>query len=160
MVCSTIDNADPDLPHTGIAGAMTRICRCIDELFEYCPPSTYPLMPLCRLAVRLLTVRPPDTVPKLAVALKYLQIAIQGAETIYSPHHPTIAILAAQKARLLAMEMGGDELNRLRHALMAYREGIRRCDNCFGPGGGLVGWQLRAEMAILEQEVSALAQRT
>lgn len=141
------------------------------QLVSLCPASTRPLIPLNRLLTRLLTISSPTSLETLSVPLHHLTLALQGARSIYTGHHPTLAILLAQKARLLGIqfplteeEVSGvrspdvarSEVQRMQAALIAYREAVKACQGCFGRVGGIVGTGLQAEMEGLEREMAAM----
>lgn len=176
--------ANVDASNADIDTALMRLQTCVATLLQTCPASTYPVVSLSRLIVRLLTVRPINTIKALAPVLKHLLDAQTGAEAIYTPHHPTLAVLAAQKARLLGVELVEEdrvqhvqlllkrgvtpqdvmvlqgmgivgEASRLRAAVEAYREAIKRCQGCFGPKGGVLAAKLEREMQVVQMEMAA-----
>lgn len=121
--------------------------------------------------VRLQNLEPPTSLRALAVPLHHLSYAIEGAQAIYAPNHPTIAVLLAQKARLLGLNFPPSEddmkngrsskhvrleLRRLEAAMVAYREAAAACAGCFGREGGVVGKGLRTEMSGMETEIQAM----
>lgn len=163
---------------------MMRLRGCVETLLRSCPPSSYPIVPLCRIIVRLATSRPFDQLQDFYVVIKYLNDAQTGAKAIYSPYHPTLAILAAQMAKCLAIDLvpedrvphlqlrlgrgfGGHEMmvlqgigvigerSRLEKAVQEYRDAIHRCEGCFGSEGGLLATRLRGELAALERELAS-----
>lgn len=156
---------------SGATGLLRTAQDVASRLSRLCPPSAHPLIPLQRLITRLLTIEPPTSLQALSVPLYHLNLALEGARAVYAPHHPTIAILLAQKARLLgirfppsAEEVEGvrapgdmrSEIQRMQAAMLAYREAVRTCSGCFGSDGGAVGIGLRAEMESLEMEMRAM----
>lgn len=158
--------------------------ECISRLADVLPPTCHPLIPLHRLATRLLTITPPSTLQELSFPLHHLNEAIKGAEGVYVPHHPTLAVLAAQKARLLAVNLGSvptelsaemqrgsresrsevdergmlNELNRLKMAVVAYQDAIRKGEATFGTGG-VISLGLRDELDGLQRELAMLHAR-
>jgi hypothetical protein len=177
--------ADIDRKTADIPNITMRIQTCIATLLQICPPSTYPIVPLSRLFVRLSTIKPITTLSALASVLQHLDYAIAGAKAVYTPHHPTLAVLAAQKARLLGIEVVQEdrvpnvqmllmrgvsaedmmllqsmgitgEAARLRCAVEAYREAIQRCRGCFGADGGVLGKGLGSELEVVERELAIM----
>lgn len=143
----------------------------IGKLSPLCPPSSHPMIPLYRLIVRLQTLNQPTTIQALSIPLYNLSQALEGAQAIYAPNHPTLAILLAQKAKLLGLVFPPTEdqlqngrssatvrleLSRMESAMVIYKEAAAACSKCFGREGGIVGMGLRTEMNGMETEILAM----
>lgn len=147
-------NAGPDVVKT--------LPSLLQALHHYLPPSSYPLLPLLRLHALLLT--PPKSLLQLNIAIASLATAYAGAEIVYPPGHPTLAIILGEWGKLLSMEVPPDwaaqsreEVSRrLESAILVLRKAVQACERGFGRGGGLVGKEMEGLLKGCEGELGLL----
>lgn len=70
------------------------------------PPSAHPLLQLLRLHALLLT--PPATAGQQAEVATLLTAAAQGARESHPENHPTVGVILATRAKVMAMDVEGD----------------------------------------------------
>ncbi|KAL1407376.1 N-lysine methyltransferase smyd2 [Vanrija albida] len=157
------------------ATASPELSATITALQQLVPSSTYPLLPLLRLQV--LTLTPPTELASWEFVCSQLRVAISGAREAHPPNHPTVAVMLAELAKLLAMDTdqlgqsgitpvrqaGQQEViqrvGRLMDAIRALREAVAACNRAFGRGGGDVGAEMAKLLSQCEEEVEMLRRR-
>ena len=132
------------------------------SLHHFVPTSSYPLLPLLRLHALLLTQ--PSSLLQLNSAISSLASAYSGAESVYPPYHPTLAIILSEWGKLLAVEIPSDWASpnrndiaaRLKSAIVVLRKAVQACEMGFGKGGGLVGKEMEGLLRGCEGELGLL----
>lgn len=105
------------------------------------PPSSWPLLPLVRLAARCTSK---DTPADVRRAVGYYEQYCLGAKDVYTYGHPAAAIVAAEMAKTCALPCEGTDVGEgLKRSLRVLGEAIKQCEVGFGTGGGLVGKEMR-----------------
>lgn len=138
----------------------------IPKLVSLIPPSTDPLFQLLRLNARLLM--PPRTPSDRESIVALLTAAAIGGKQSHPPNHPTVAIILAERAKVMAMDpeqMGPPHMpnnsgrnarsSQLLEGIKALRDAADACDRGFG-GGGQVAKDMRRLGSICEREMDQL----
>lgn len=152
------------------ATARPKLVKLIPKLITAIPPSAHPLLQLLRLNALLLM--PPATPSDRESAITLLTAVAIGARQAHPPNHPTVAIILAERAKLIAIDpdtIGQEPQERtmitdsartskatqLHSAIEALREAAIACDRGFGAHGS-VSTDLRALLTTCENELDML----
>lgn len=124
------------------ASALATLSTLIPALSALVPPSSHPLLQLLRLNALLLTPPTPD---QREHVLSFLTAAAEGATAAHPPNHPSVGVILAERAKIMAM--GGDEGRVMLDArgiaakraevlatVRALREAAGACERGFGGG--------------------------
>lgn len=86
--------------------ALSTLTSLVPRLAGLMPPSAHPLLQLLRLHALLLT--PPATAGQQAEVATLLTAAAQGARESHPENHPTVGVILATRAKVMAMDVEGD----------------------------------------------------
>ena len=146
--------------------AKTILSTLVPALLQHFPPSSYPLLALLRL--RSLLLISPTSPAEHNTAIASLALAYAGAEKVYPPSHPTLAIILSEWGKLLAMNdtdqekedtVKGDRskiAQRLTEAIVVLRKAVEGCDKGFGVGGGIVGKEMEGLLVGCQGELGLI----
>lgn len=146
--------------------ALRQLSTLIPALIQLVPPSSHPLLALLRLRALLLSSSTDAAQRDLAVSS--LALAHEGAEAVYPPGHPTLAIILSECGKLLSLEPGdGTEVipvnavvSRLTQAVLVLQKAVQACELGFGPGGGIVGLEMRGLLQGCQGELGLIRANT
>jgi hypothetical protein len=156
-----VDEPDP-LGHSEGLGPedLPVLISAIDALAPLVPHSAHPQLQLIHLAASLLlpSVKEPSA---RARALALLDRSLAGGAHSFPAHHPTLALWAAERARVLMLPISPATsfLKDVVEAVDALRTAIKQCDSAFGKGG-TVARGLRTELEHAEQIAAMVAARS
>ncbi|EIW72193.1 hypothetical protein M231_06161 [Tremella mesenterica] len=143
-----LDEDDRQGLDTSVTPLLTE--ELIPGLSGIIPHSSWPLLPLLRIAARTTVKLTPQDVEK---AVGYYETYCQGARQVYPADHPVLAVVAAEAAKTLALTVAWDiSRNSLTRCVEAFSTAAKACGIAFGPGGGIVGAEMLWEANRHHQE--------
>ena len=122
--------------------ALKDLSTLIPFLESSMSPTSHPLLALHRLYALLLL--PHTTAQARLSASQVLSRALDGAKVVYPIGHPVLAVISAELAKTLAVDVPDDKdrYGMLAGAVREMDRTVRLCREGFGLGGGLLGREM------------------
>ncbi|KLT44665.1 SET domain-containing protein [Cutaneotrichosporon oleaginosum] len=142
--------------------ALSQLRTLVPALSTRLPHSAHPLLPLLRVFALHLLPPAPD---QRALVLGLLTQAAEGARAAHPPNHPTVGVILAERAKVMAMDSGDQRImldaaglarrrGELVAAVAALREAAAACE--VGFGGGEVAISMRTLAGECERELDMM----